>query len=179
VGLVVAAVPLLPYASQWLFYSNTALCVPLSGGFSHSGSTFQFALDGVFLAAVMVLVAASQIIICKAQSGVSFLNTPASDTEGHSRVADMHQGVFKISVLFCVRGAVLSSANLVVYLNDVAVDEDVAASLAIFLGNMYTALNPCVYVVNHARADRTREAQRRMMQLLKQRTAQIEREHLK
>jgi hypothetical protein len=178
VGLVVAAVPLLPYASQWRFYSNTALCVPLPSSFSHNGSSYHFALQGAFHTVVLVLVAAGQtIIIYKSQAGaVSFLNTQSSLTrEGDARVTDMHQGVFKLSVLYCVRGAMLSCASLVTYLNDVAVEEDVAAALATFLLNLNAVFNPCVYVVNHVRADRRRETQRRMLQLLKLRTAQRER----
>jgi hypothetical protein len=125
----------------------------------------------------MVLVAAGQIFIHQSQSGVSFLNTYASFTEEKSRATDMQRGLLKMSVLYCVRGAVVSCVSLVTYLNGVALEEDVAASLAIFLGNMYAALNQCVYVVNHVRADRRRAAQRRMLQLLKLRSAQIQQQH--
>jgi hypothetical protein len=177
VGLVVATVPLLPYASQWRFYSNTALCVPLPSSFSHSGSSYHFALEGAFHTVVLVLVAAGQtIMIYKSKIGVSFLNTQSSLTrEEDARVTDMHEGVLKMSVLYCVRGAVLSCVSLVTYLNGVALEENVAAALAIFLLNLNAVLNPCVYVVNHVRADRRWETQRRMLQLLRLRTAQHER----
>jgi hypothetical protein len=134
-------------------------------------------VDVVFQTVVFVLVVVGQSLACKPWKGSSVQNKPACNAGNQTRAADMAHGVLKVVVLHCVCGAVLSCANLGTYLGHVTEEEDTAADLAVFLLHLNAALNPCVYVVNHAMASRRRAAHGKLPQLLKLREAQRARGH--
>lgn len=84
----------------------------------------------------------------------------------------MTQAVLRVTVTQCLCGAVLCGANLVTYLADVVVEEDVAADLAIFVSPLRSALAPWVYLTSRLMADRRRKAQEKLLQLIKRRNGQ-------
>jgi Leucine-rich repeat (LRR) protein len=179
VSLDISLVPELPSSSSWTFYGHTALCLPLLGRFSHSGGTYHFILDGVIPMIVFVFVALGLLFIYKLSLNASSPLPPhptllACVSEDTARQRDMPNGVFKLVVTDCARAGMLGCVSLVTYVGDVAVEEDVAAHLSIALLQLHAALSPCLYVLSHVMAERRRETQRRLLQLLTLRKAHNE-----
>jgi hypothetical protein len=90
---------------------------------------------------------------------------PTTDTE-----EDLSGAFSKLAVTHCVRGAVLSLAGLMAYLGTVTVEEDTAATLAVFVLPLNAALNPCLYAASRAMAHQRHKAHRRILAALKRRT---------
>ncbi|KAK7087894.1 hypothetical protein V1264_021886 [Littorina saxatilis] len=63
-GVIIAAVPLLPVTSQWQFYGQTGICIPLPiTRQSFPGQGYAFAVMIVFNLVLFLLIAAGQVLI--------------------------------------------------------------------------------------------------------------------
>ncbi|XP_070177839.1 G-protein coupled receptor GRL101-like [Littorina saxatilis] len=63
-GVIIAAVPLLPVTSQWQFYGQTGICIPLPiTRQSFPGQGYAFAVMIVFNLVLFLLIAAGQLLI--------------------------------------------------------------------------------------------------------------------
>ena len=63
VGLVLAAIPLLPLATSWRFYGNTGMCIPLPGGSEALKYPYAFILFSAVKMAQFSAVAMAQLVI--------------------------------------------------------------------------------------------------------------------
>jgi hypothetical protein len=164
-GLALAVLPLLPSLSYWEYYEQSALCVPLPCSFSNRSGGYHLFLNAGFHTVLVSLVTIGLILMLMSLPHTSVLETPSTNDE-------LTRVFIKIAVTDCVRLGILVCASLLSYLGHVTVNEHVAASLAIFVLQLHSALNPCVYLLSHLKADQTRKNQGKLLQLLKRQANQ-------
>jgi hypothetical protein len=146
------------------------MCVPLPCSFSDRSGGYHLFLNVGFYTVLVTLVITGLILILRSSPPSSVLETLSTNDE-------LTRVFVKMAVTDFLRVGVLSCVSLLAYLDCVAVDEHAAASLVIFVLQLSSALNPCVYLSSRVLADRKREDQRKLLQLLKRRAKWNDRRH--
>jgi hypothetical protein len=166
-GLAFAVLPLVSSLSQWEYYEQSAMCVPLPCSFSNRSGGYHLFLNAGFHTVLVILVIIGLMLIHLSLPRTTVLET-LNATDKLTRV------FLKTAVMDCVQVGILSCASLLVYFGHVTVDEHVAASLAIFVLQLNSALNPCVYILGYLMSDKQQENQRKLLQLLRRHASQKE-----
>jgi hypothetical protein len=165
-GLALAVLPLIPSLTHWEYYEQSVMCVPLPCSFSNRSGGYHLFLNAGFYTVLVTLVTIGLIQIHVSLPHTSVLETLNTNDE-------LTRVFLKIAVTDCVRLGMLSFASLLSYLGLVTVDEHVAASLAIFVLQLNSVLNPCLYLLIHLRADQKRANQSKLLKLLKLETNRL------
>ena len=169
IGLALAAVPLLPMTSDWNFYSQTGICIPLpfARRTKFAGYSYSFGVMMVLNLVLFVLIAVGQVFIycaVRAQSSAARAKKKASRDAAIARrlttiVLSDFLCWFPIGLL-----GVMSSLGT-------SIPVDVKVGVAIFVLPFNSALNPFLYTFNIVMEKRRKAAEARLL-------ARIESRHL-
>ena len=160
-GISLAAAPLLPVTSHWLFYSQAAICVPLPiTRRDFAGRDYSFAVIIVFNFILFLFIAAGQgcVYLTIKENSIAMASTTC---KSHDLTAARRLLTVVVSDFVCwfpigLLGLLASRG--------VAVPSEVNVAMAIFVLPLNSALNPCLYTFNMIME---RRRKRREAELLK------------
>ena len=167
-GTVLAAVPLLPAASNWRFYSQTGICIPLPvTQQDFPGHRYAFAVMIIFNFVLFLLIAAGQLVVYMAVRGQSMAEQDDSERRRKDLAVARRLFTVVVSDFLCwfpigLLGLLASSG--------IPISGELNVSTAIFALPLNSALNPFLYSLNTILAlkDRARE-----QKLLRKLTAEV------
>jgi hypothetical protein len=164
VGATVSVVFLCPSVSPWAMYRCTAICVPLPTAADGRQGMYSTVMHAGLRPLLLLLVSAGQTwLYRRAHSDKSRLTT------AHCEALRFARQFRQVAVTNSVCWAVVGCVTLWSLVSKEAVNEEVAAAMAIFLHPVNAALNPCLYVMSKVLEDRRLQRDARLMQLLKSR----------
>jgi hypothetical protein len=164
VGATVSVVFLCPSVSPWAMYRRTAICVPLPTEADGRQGMYSVLMHAGLRFLLLLLVSAGQIwLYRRAHSDKSRL------TIAHCEALRLARQFRQVAVTNSVCWAVVGCVTLWSLVSRVAVNEEVAAAVAILLHPVNAALNPCLYVMSKVLENRRLQRDARLMQLLKSR----------
>ena len=158
-GLVLAAVPLLPFTSHWNFYGQTGICIPLPiTRTGRAGHMYSFFIMIVLNFALFLLIAVGQIIVYWAIRSNSMSCT---DTSRKSKDLTIARRLMTIVVSDFLCWFPIGVLGLLAS-NGVAISGEVNVMMAIIALPLNSALNPFLYTLNIMleRRRRVKEARR-------------------
>ncbi|XP_025099213.1 relaxin receptor 2-like [Pomacea canaliculata] len=165
VGLVLAAVPLLPVTSHWEFYSQTGICVPLPiTRKSFGGHDYLFGVVIVVNLVLFVLIAVGQLIIYYTVR-VNSLSTSSNKNTADLSVARRLTSVVVSSFLCFFPVALLG----VLAASGTPIPGEVNVAMVIFVLPFNAALNPFLYTFNTVMEKRRRATELRLLKRLESR----------
>nr|KAG5708934.1 hypothetical protein BaRGS_009343 [Batillaria attramentaria] len=144
VGLILAAVPLLPVTSAWEFYSQSGICIPLPiTRKSFGGRDYAFAVMIVVNLILFLLIAAGQASIywsIRANSMSKKTSRKSKEMVVARRLTSIVVSDFLCWFPIGVLGMMASAGT--------PVPSEVNVSMAIFVLPLNSALNPFLYTFN-------------------------------
>ena len=169
VGVLLAVVPLLPVTSQWQFYQQTGICMPLpfSHGEGFEGHSYSRGVLTVLNFVLFMLIAVGQAIICWSSQGNSV-------SSKHTASRDMVFTV-RLSTLVMSNALCRFPVGLLGLLTSTGtpLPDAVNVGTAILVLPLNAALNPALYVLSVV--SRKRACQRRA-RLIERLTAKLKQE---
>ncbi|KAL8623880.1 hypothetical protein ACOMHN_050595 [Nucella lapillus] len=161
VGLVLAGVPLLPLISQWDFYGQTGICLPLPftsrGAFS--GYFYSFGVMIVLNFVLFMLIAIGQVFIYW-----SVRTRHKSELRKHIKSSDVAIARRLIAIVLSDFMCWFPIGILGLWaFTDNTVNSDINVRVAIFVMPFNAALNPLLYTLNLVMDKRRKAAEARMM----------------
>ncbi|XP_070204493.1 G-protein coupled receptor GRL101-like [Littorina saxatilis] len=164
-GFVLAAIPLLPAAAHWNFYSNTGICVPLpitprSDAFL--GHDYSFAVLIVFNFILFLLIAAGQASI---YASIRVNSMSESDSTRKCRDSSVARRLITIAMSDFLCWFPIGLLGLLAA-EGVSVSGEVNVALAIIALPVNSALNPFLYTLNKALEHRRRVQEVRLRKML-------------
>ncbi|KAL8623877.1 hypothetical protein ACOMHN_050592 [Nucella lapillus] len=161
VGLVLAGVPLLPLISQWDFYGQTGICLPLPftsrGAFS--GYFYSFGVMIVLNFVLFMLIAIGQFFIYW-----SVRTRHKSKLRKHIKSSDVAIARRLIAIVLSDFMCWFPTGILGLWaFTDNTVNSDINVTVAIFVMPFNAALNPFLYTLNLVMDKRRKAAEARMM----------------
>nr|KAG5697910.1 hypothetical protein BaRGS_026848 [Batillaria attramentaria] len=160
-GFVLAFVPLLPVTSEWEFYSQTGICVPLPiTRRSFKGQRYSFGVIVVFNFVLFILIASGQVLIFAAvrKNSISKSNQDNQDATIARRLTTIVLSDFLCWFPIGLLG-LLASAGI-------PISSEVNIGMAIFILPCNSALNPFLYTFNVFMEKRRKAAEARLLQQL-------------
>ena len=145
VGFVLATIPFLPVASQWQFYSQTGICIPLPiTRRSFKGRNYAFAVMIVMNFILFLSIAVGQAIIFWTIRASS-ISRDSSTKKSKDAVIARHLASIVVSDFLCwfpigLLG-VMASVGM-------PIPSEVNVGIAIFVLPLNSALNPFLYTFN-------------------------------
>ena len=156
-GIVMAAVPLLPATSHWQFYSQTGICIPLPvTRQDFLGHQYAFAVMIIFNFVLFVLIAVGQLFIYLSVRSQSLAEQ--DDSDRRSKDLALAQRLFTVVVSDFLCWFPIGLLGLLAS-RDIPISGEVNVGMAIFVLPLNAALNPFLYSLTtiHARRARARE----------------------
>ena len=163
-GLVLAAVPLLPFTSHWNFYGQTGICIPLP--ITHTdfaGQKYSFYVMIVLNFALFLVIAVGQIVVYWAIRSNSMSST---DTSRKSKELTIARRLMTIVVSDFLCWFPIGVLGLLAS-NGVAISGEVNVMMAIIALPLNSALNPFLYTLNIILERRRRAKENRLKKQLK------------
>ncbi|KAK7098670.1 hypothetical protein V1264_002917 [Littorina saxatilis] len=163
VGLVLAAVPLLPLTSHWQFYSQTGICIPLPvTRQDFQGRGYAFGVLIVLNFVLFMVIAAGQASIYRS---VQQNTMTTSETSSKSRDLTVARRLITVAATDFLCWFPIGLCGLLV-LAGVAVPGEVNVAMAIFVLPLNSALNPFLYTFNTLVEKRRRKKEEHLLRLL-------------
>ena len=163
-GLVLAAVPLLPFTSHWNFYGQTGICIPLPvTNTDFAGQQYTFNVMIVLNFALFLLIAVGQIVVYWAIRSNSM---SSMDTSRKSKDLTIARRLMTIVVSDFLCWFPIGVLGLLAS-NGVAISGEVNVMMAIIALPLNSALNPFLYTVNIILERRRRAKEARCQKQLK------------
>ena len=168
VGAALAATPLLPMTSQWQFYSQTSICIPLP--VSNTNNYFSSVVV-VLNFALFLLIAVGQVVIRR--SAVCHTNNSSAVALPMSQTAGSHESTiarrltsvavtdFLCRFLFGLLGLLVMAGT--------GVPEEVSVAMAVFVLPLNSALNPFLYAYSVLMEKRRQVLEDRLLKRLQSR----------
>ena len=160
-GGVLAAVPLLPPAAHWRFYSHTGICIPLPVSRRHfAGHDYSFGVLIVFNFVLFLLIGSGQVLI--------YLSVRANRlTTNDSRPKDLKvaRRLLTVAVSDFLCWFPIGVVGLLAA-NGVPVPGEVGVAMAIVVLPLNSALNPFLYTYNIMAERRQQAREKRVRQVL-------------
>nr|KAG5710532.1 hypothetical protein BaRGS_013178 [Batillaria attramentaria] len=145
VGLVLAAIPLLPVTSHWEFYSQTGICIPLPiARNDFAGHTYSFSVVIVLNFVLFLVIAAGQVFI---YWSIRTNSMTASDTTKTSKDLTIARRLITIAVSDFLCWFPIGLLGLLAA-NGVPVPGEVNVAVAIVVLPINSAFNPFLYTLN-------------------------------
>ena len=165
VGVLLAAVPLMPITSHWHFYQQTGICVPLPfvSNEKFGGHSYSFGVMIVFNFVLFVLIALGQFVIYWA-------------VQKNSMSSSRHTGAKDMVIAFRLTTVVMSDflcwfpVGLLGLLSSsgMSIPSSVSVGVAIFVLPINSALNPFLYTINILMKKRRQLREDRLMKALQE-----------
>ena len=163
-GIVLAAVPLLPATASWHFYSQTGICIPLPVTRNDfPGHEYAFAVMIIFNFILFLFVAAGQLVVYLAIRNQSMSETDQSDNR--SKDLAVAQRLFTVVVSDFLCWFPIGLMGLLASRN-IPIPGEVNVGMAIFVLPLNSALNPFLYSLNTIQARRARAREQRLLRTL-------------
>ena len=145
IGFILAAIPFLPFASHWKFYSQTSICIPLPfvTDTNFPGYPYSFSVTIVFNFIIFLLIAAGQISIYLSIQA-NAMKTSAKDTSNKDAMIAARLITVALSDFFC--WFPIGLLGILKFYMDI--DERLSVAMAIFVLPFNSALNPFLYTLN-------------------------------
>ncbi|XP_025115452.1 G-protein coupled receptor GRL101-like [Pomacea canaliculata] len=164
VGIVIAAVPLLPAMAHWQFYSQTGICIPLPITRSDfPGRGYSFGVIIVLNLVLFLLIALGQAFIFWS---VRTNSMSACDTSKKNKDLTVARRLISVAVCNFLCWFPIGFLGVMAS-NGMAVSDEVNVAMAIFVLPINSALNPFLYTVNLLLERRRRVQEERMMKRIK------------
>jgi hypothetical protein len=169
-GLVLAALPLLPGTSHWQFYQNTGICIPLPvTRRRYGGQYYAFGVMIVLNLLFFLLVASGQLLIYhtvrQSAHALRDVSGTSSSKNPEVRVARRLTSIVVTDFLCWFPLGLLG----VLAACGVPISGEVSVALAIFVLPLNSALNPFLYTFNALRERWERLEERRLLRQLQAR----------
>ena len=147
IGMLLAAVPLLPSTAHWEFYSQSGICIPLPiTRKDFAGSDYSFYVMIVLNFVLFVLIAVGQLLI---YWSIRVNSIPSHDTYRRSKDAAVARRLLAIVMTDFLCWFPIGLLGLLAKVG-VPVPGDVKVAMAIFVIPFNSALNPFLYTFNKA-----------------------------
>ncbi|KAK7090150.1 hypothetical protein V1264_009989 [Littorina saxatilis] len=158
-GLLLAAVPLLPVTSSWRFYSQTGICIPLPvTRTTFPGQGYAFGVIIVFNFVLFLFIAAGQAII---YWSVKKNSVQTTDSSRKARDLSIARRLFTIVVTDFLCWFPIGLLGLLAS-GGVPIPGEVNVAMAIFVLPLNSALNPFLYTLNSV-MEKSREREKAQM----------------
>nr|KAG5710533.1 hypothetical protein BaRGS_013179 [Batillaria attramentaria] len=145
IGLVLAAIPLLPVTSHWEFYSQTGICIPLPiTRNDFTGHTYSFSVVIVLNFVLFLMIAAGQVFI---YWSIHTNSMTASDTTKTSKDLTIARRLITIAVSDFLCWFPIGLLGLLAA-SGVPVPGEVNVTVAIVVLPINSAFNPFLYTLN-------------------------------
>ena len=177
-GVVLAAVPLLPATSSWRFYSQTGICIPLPvTRQDFPGHDFAFAVMVIFNFILFLFIAAGQLVVYTAVRSQSM--TEKSHSDGRTKDLAVARRLFAVMASDFLCWFPIGLLGLLAS-RDVPISGEVNVGMAIFVLPLNSALNPFLYSLSTIQARRARAREEKLLKaLMTERAAMNEKNNLK
>ncbi|KAL8591716.1 hypothetical protein ACOMHN_061808 [Nucella lapillus] len=144
-GIILAGIPLMPFASHWEYYSQTGICIPLPFGSNDrfEGQAYSFAIMIVINFVVFLLIAVGQIVIFWSIRK----NTMATAKDATSRQATIARRLTTIVVSDFLCWFPIGLLGLMAF-TGTQIPGEIKVAVAIFVLPFNSALNPFLYTFN-------------------------------
>jgi hypothetical protein len=165
-GLGLAAVPLLPPASHWQFYSQTGICIPLPvTRHSFQGHAYSFAVIIMLNFVLFVLIAVGQMIIYSSvvKNSMSSEASTAREAKVARRLVTVVLSDFLCWFPIGLLGLLASRGH--------SIPSEVNVAIAIFVLPLNSTLNPFLYTFNVLLERRRKATEERLMAALRKQLA--------
>ncbi|KAK7102516.1 hypothetical protein V1264_020722 [Littorina saxatilis] len=144
-GLSLAALPLLPAASHWRYYSQTGICIPLPiTRKDFAGHTYSFGVMIVLNLLLFVLIGAGQLVI---YLSIRANSLECSDTGRKAKEQTIARRLITIALSDFLCWFPVGVLGLLAS-NDVPIPGEVNVAVAILVLPLNSALNPFLYTLN-------------------------------
>ena len=164
IGVVLAAVPLLPATSSWQFYGQTGICIPLPvTRQDFPGHDYAFSVMIIFNFVLFLLIAAGQLLIYIAVRSHSMSENNVSDKR--SKDIAVAQRLFTVVVSDFLCWFPIGLLGLL-SARGTPISGEVNVSMAIFVLPLNSALNPFLYSFNTIQARRARSREQKLLRVL-------------
>ena len=163
-GIVLAAVPLLPGKSSWNFYSQSGICIPLPVTRQEfPGHDYAFSVMIVFNFVLFLLIAAGQLVVYMAVRSQSMPENNEGDRRSNDLAVARRLFTVVLSDFLCwfpigVLGLLAA--------RDTPISGEVNVGMAIFVLPLNSALNPFLYSFNTIQAQKARAREQRLLRTL-------------
>jgi hypothetical protein len=169
-GLLLAALPLLPGTSHWQFYQNTGICIPLPvTRRRYGGQSYAFGVMIVLNLLLFLLVASGQLLIYhtvrQSARALRDVSGTSNSKNPEVRVARRLTSIVVTDFLCWFPLGLLG----VLAACGVPIPGEVSVVLAIFVLPLNSALNPFLYTFNALRERWERLEERRLLRQLQAR----------
>ena len=163
-GIVMAAVPLLPATSHWHFYSQTGICIPLPiTRQDFLGHQYTFAVMIIFNFVLFLLIAVGQVLIYLSVRSQSMAEQ--DDSDRRSKDLALAQRLFTVVVSDFLCWFPIGLLGLLAS-RDIPISGEVNVSMAIFVLPLNSALNPFLHSFNTIHAHRARAREQKLLRTL-------------
>ena len=164
IGMVLAAVPLLPATSTWNFYSQTGICIPLPVTRQNfPGHDYAFAVMIIFNFVIFLFIATGQLVVYMAIQSQSVTDT--DDSDRRRKDLTVAQRLFTVVVSDFLCWFPIGLLGLLAS-RDTPISGEVNVGMAIFVMPLNSALNPFLYSLNAVRARRARTREQKLLKTL-------------
>ena len=161
VGLLLSTAPLLPWTSQWQFYSQTGICIPLPVTRKEfPGSAYSSAVLIVFNFVLFMLIAVGQAFIYFSVRANALTTSGSLRQSQDVRIA---QRLITIAVTDFMCWFPIGLLGLMAS-RGTAIGGEVAVAMAICVLPLNSAVNPFLYTLNVLLERRSRSKEKRLLQ---------------
>jgi hypothetical protein len=169
VGLVLAAVPLLPSTSHWQFYSQTGICIPLPiTRQDFAGRTYSYGVMIIFNFVLFLLIAVGQVVVFWSVRVYTLISETARLTSVATRKSNdmtVARRLITVAVSDFLCWFPIGVCGLLA-LAGVPIPGEVNVAMAIFVLPLNSAFNPFLYTVNILMEKRRKVSEERLLKLL-------------
>ena len=163
-GIVLAAVPLLPATSRWHFYGQTGICIPLPvTRQDFPGHDYAFAVMIIFNFVLFLLIAFGQFVIYLSVRSQSM--TEKENNDRRSKDLAVAQRLFTVVVSDFLCWFPIGLLGLLAA-RDTPIPGEANVGMAIFILPLNSALNPFLYSLNAMLARRARAREQKLLRTL-------------
>nr|KAG5696489.1 hypothetical protein BaRGS_016528 [Batillaria attramentaria] len=162
-GIVIAAVPLLPITSHWQFYSQNGICIPLPITQNNfPGQDYSFGIMIVLNFVLFVLIAAGQAFI---YWSIRSNSMSVTDSTKKSKDLAIAQRLVTIALSDFLCWFPIGLLGIMAA-TGTAIPGEVNVAIVIFVLPFNSALNPFLYTLNIILERRRREQEKRLKKML-------------
>ena len=172
VGLVLAAVPLLPWTERWNLYGQTGICIPLpfARRDTFDGYMYSFSVMIVLNFTMFLLIAVGQASIYLSVRA-SELTQIRKSTKSKDAVIARRLLTIVLSDFFC--WFPIGVLGLLAY-TGIPIHPEISVAVAVFVMPFNSALNPFLYTFNMLMEKRRLATEERILQRLKSQLQSME-----
>ena len=145
VGLILAAIPLLPITSHWMFYSISGICIPLPVTRTvFAGRDYSFGVIIILNFILFLVIAAGQAAI---YSSIRSNTMTGTQTTNQSRDREIARRLFTIAVSDFLCWFPIGLLGILAR-KSVPIPGEISVAMAIIVMPLNSALNPFLYTLN-------------------------------